>query len=72
MDRLKQEHQNWLNSQHKENEEWAAERRDLKDKAHEEHLRYRKQVDATAALEDRLNRTIEERNLQIAQLRGQI
>jgi hypothetical protein len=31
---LKKQHQNWLGTQSKENEEWVKERNDLKEKAH--------------------------------------
>jgi hypothetical protein len=31
---LKRQHQNWLGTQAKENEEWVKERNELKEKAH--------------------------------------
>lgn len=72
VDELKQQHQDWLNRQTKDNEEWNKQRSDLKNKAHESELKFKKQVDATDALENKLKKEIEKRNLDIADLKGKI
>lgn len=44
----------------------------MKDKAHQSDLKFKKQVDATDALENKLKKEIEKRNLDIADLKGKI
>jgi len=56
IDELKNQHQSWLNTQAKENEDWNKERSDLKEKAHELDLKFKRQVDATDALENKLKK----------------
>lgn len=63
VNQLKEQHQKWLNNQQKQNEEWARERSELKDRAHENDLKYKRQVDATNELENKLNKEIEKRNI---------
>lgn len=72
VDELKRQHQEWLGRQTRENEEWNKERGELREKAHEADMKFKKQVDATDALENRLKKEIDKRNLDIADLKGKI
>lgn len=72
VDELKKIHQDWLNKQAAENEAWNQERSELKEKAHQTELKFKRQVDATDALENKLKKEIEKRNLEIADLKGKI
>jgi predicted nucleic acid-binding Zn-ribbon protein len=58
IDELKKQHQDWLNKQTHESEEWNKERSELKDKAHQSELKFKKQVDTTDALENKLKKEI--------------
>lgn len=72
IDELKKQHQNWLDTQIKENEDWTKERSELKERAHELDLKFKKQVDATEALENKLNKELEKKNIEISELKGRI
>jgi hypothetical protein len=61
-----------LNSQSKENDEWIKERNELKERAHELDLKLKRQIDATEALEAKLKKDLENKNIEIAELKGQI
>lgn len=69
---LKKLHQDWLNKQTQENEAWSQEKSQLKEKAHQSQLKFKRQVDSTQALENKLKKEIEKRNLEIADLKGKI
>lgn len=61
-----------MNSQSKENDEWIKERNELKERAHELDLKLKRQIDATEALEAKLKKDLENKNIEIAELKGQI
>ncbi len=69
---LKNKHQTWLDTQTRESEEWAKEKTRLQDEYYKMEQNYKKQVDATNDLENRLRKEIEKRNLEIADLKGKI
>jgi hypothetical protein len=71
-DELKKQHQSWLGTQSKESDEWVKERNELKEKAHQLDLKLKRQIDAGEALENRLKKELENKGIQIAELKGQI
>ena len=56
IDELKKIHQDWVTKQTTENEAWNQQRSELKEKAHQSELKFKKQVDATDALENKLKK----------------
>ena len=55
---LKNVHSDWVNRQNKENEDWNKERSELKEKVHEADLKFKKQLDTTDALENKLKNEV--------------
>lgn len=71
-DELYGKHQDWLNIQTKENEEWNKEKTRLLDEYYKMEQMYKKQVDTTNNLENTLKKEIEKKSLEIADLKGKI
>ena len=70
--KLKNAHQDWIDKQTEENEDWNRERGELKERAHQLDLKLKRQSDAAQSNEEKLKKEIEKRGLEIAELKGTI
>ena len=68
--KLKNAHQDWIDKQTEENEDWNRERGELKERAHQLDLKLKRQTDAAVEQEDRLKKELENRKIEIAELKG--
>lgn len=69
---LKNEHEEWLKRQDRENEEWNQERADFKSKISQLQGQLQESKNKNKSLEDSFNKKLEDKNLQIASLQGKI
>ena len=70
--KLKNTHQDWIDKQTEENEDWSRERGELKERAHQLDLKLKRQMDAADANEEKLKKELESRKLDIAELKGTV
>ena len=70
--KLKNTHQDWIDKQTEENEDWNRERGELKERAHQLDLKLKRQADAAHEKEEKLKKELEKRNIEIAELKGTI
>ena len=72
VNKLKEQHQEWVDRQARENEDWNEERSQLKERAHELDLKLKRQIDASESEKEQLRKTIEKKSNDIADQKGTI
>ena len=70
--KLKNTHQDWVDKQTEESEDWNRERGELKERAHQLDLKLKRQIDASNEQEDKLKKDLENKRMEIADLKGSI
>ena len=64
--KLKNAHQDWVDKQTEESEDWNRERGELKERAHQLDLKLKRQMDAADANEEKLKKELESKGKKIS------